>query len=218
MSFKMNVLLKSLPDLMEGLKVTVAMSCIAIVLCIIWGILVGSVVFRNVKVIGPILRAYVLFFRETPLLVQLYFIFYGSATLGFGIPAVVCGVIGLVLNDGAFIAEIIRGGLQSIDKGQWEASYSLAFSPYKTMRYFILPQAWKKVLDSTMNMVSIIIKDTSLLMWITITELTYKAQMINIHKFEPVTAFVTAGVIYFVLFLIVQCIRALLERKGKRSA
>jgi polar amino acid transport system permease protein len=216
MAFNLSVLINALPDLMDGLKVTVIASILAIIASVTWGILIGVVVYRNPKVIGPICKSYVIFFRETPLLVQLYFIFYGLAYLHLGLPAIAYGIIGLMLNDGAYIAEIVRGGLQGIDKGQWEASYSLGFSYTKTLWFFILPQAIRSVLDSILNMLSIIIKDTSLLMWITITELTYQAQMINIHQFDPVTAFLTAAVLYFILFLIVQGARKLLERKVEK--
>ena len=127
----------------------------------------------------------------------------------------VIGIMALVLNDGAFVAEIVRGGLQSIEKGQEEAAYTLGFSRLQTLIYFLLPQTIRKVQDSIMNMVSIIIKDTSLLMWITITELTYAAQRVNSKYYEPVTAFLIAAVLYFAMFLLVQLIRILMDRRGR---
>ena len=124
------------------------------------------------------------------------------------------GVIALVLNDGAFVAEIVRGGLQSIDAGQSEAAYALGFSKFHTMIYCLIPQALKKVLDSLINMISIIIKDTSMLMWITICELTYQCNQVNIYSFNPVTSYLVGAGIYLILFLIVQGIRRVVRAKN----
>lgn len=213
MSFNWRVFGEYLPDFLSATAVTVRYAVIAIGLAIIWGIIIGSINFRRVKGVWRITSAYVCFFRETPLLVQIYFLFYGLARL-MTVNAGVIGVLALVLNDGAFIAEIVRGGLQSIDKGQEEAAYSLGFSKVQTLLYFLIPQAIGKVKDSIMNMVAIIIKDTSLLMWITITELTYMAHRVNSKTYQPVTAYVTAAVIYLILFLIVQGLEKLWDRRS----
>ena len=119
-----------------------------------------------------------------------------------------------MLNDGAFIAEIIRGALQSLDKGQEEAASSLGFSKIQTLVYFLIPQAVRQSQDSIMNMVAIIIKDTSLLMWITIIELTAMAHTVNSKFYQPLTAYLMAGVIYMILYLIIQMIKKLMDRKA----
>ena len=216
MSFNWRVFEATLPDFLNAAAVTVKYAVIAIILATIWGIITGSITFRRVKGIWRITSAYVCFFRETPLLVQIYFLFYGLARL-MTVNAGVIGVIALVLNDGAFIAEIVRGGLQSIDKGQEEASCAMGFSKLQTLVYFLIPQAFSKVKDSIMNMVSIIIKDTSLLMWITITELTYMAHRVNSKYYQPMTAYLTAAAIYMILSLLVQGIRKLLARRSKKQ-
>lgn len=214
MSFNFRILTETWGLYCDGLLTTVKFGIIAIIITVLWGIVVGAVTFRKPAGIGPVAKAYVSFFRETPLLVQLYFLFFGLSRIMPVSPAVI-GVIALVLNDGAFIAEIIRGGLQSIEKGQEEAACTLGFSKFQTLLYFLLPQTVRKVQDSIMNMVSIIIKDTSLLMWITITELTYVAQRVNSKYYEPITAFLIAAVLYFAMFLLVQLIRILLDRRAK---
>lgn len=217
MEFKFYVLKATLPYFMEGLLVTIKFATIAVILAILWGIFIGIINYYRIKLFSPICKWYVIFFRETPLLVHMYLIFYGLAQIGLAIPASVAGIIALVLNDGAFIAEIIRGGLQSIEKGQTEAAKSLSFTTIQTLRYFLLPQAWKKVIDSIMGMVSIILKDTSLLTLITIGELTFVAQKINAQRFEPITAFLTAGVIYFSLFMIIQGMRNLIKVMRRKN-
>ena len=150
------------------------------------------------------------------MLVQIYFLFFGLNRL-IPVNAGVIGVAALVLNDGAFIAEIVRGGLQSISKGQSEAAYSLGFSNLQTLVYFLIPQAVKKVQDSIMNMVAIIIKDTSLLMWITITELTYMAHRVNSKYYQPLTAYLVAAAIYMIMFLAVQVIKKIIDRRSQNK-
>lgn len=219
MSFDWSIVVKYWPRFWSGTLLTLKYAAIAIVIAVVWGIVMGAISFRKPKVFGPIVRAYICFFRETPLLVQIYFLFYGVSRF-VSVPAGAMGVIALVLNDGAFIAEIVRGGLQSIDIGQSEAAYTLGFNKFQTMIYFLIPQALKKVLDSIINMLSIIIKDTSMLMWITICELTYQCNQINNYSFNPITSYLVGGVIYLILFLIVQGVRKLVNMKsnGTRRA
>ena len=216
MAFNWSILVQYWPRFLSGTLTTVKYAAIAIVFAIIWGVLIGSITYRNPKVFGPILKGYVTFFRETPLLVQIYFLFYGVSRF-VEVSAGMMGVIALVLNDGAFIAEIIRGGLQSIDKGQSEAASSLGFTRIQTLRYFLLPQAWQKVVDSVINMLSIIIKDTSFLMWITICELTYECNQVNIYSYNPTTAYLVGAAIYLALFLLVQGVRKLVMKNYKRE-
>ena len=215
MEFNWRVFEETLPDFLNATAVTIRYAAIAIVLAIIWGIIIGSINYRKVKGIWRVTSAYVCFFRETPLLVQIYFLFFGLARL-MEVNAGVIGVLALVLNDGAFIAEIVRGGLQSIDKGQEEAAYAMGFSKLQTLVHFLIPQAMRKVQDSIMNMVSIIIKDTSLLMWITITELTYMAHRVNSKYWQPMTAYLTAAAIYMIIYLAVMGIKKLLDRRSMK--
>lgn len=210
-----SVIVKYWSRFWSGTLLTLEYSVIAIAIALVWGVLVGAISYRKPPIIGQIAKGYVCFFRETPLLVQLYFLFYGISRY-VSVSAGMIGVIALVLNDGAFIAEIVRGGLQSLDPGQREAALSLGFSEFQTMIYFLIPQAWKKVLDSLINMMSIIIKDTSMLMWITICELTYQCNQVNIYSFEPITAYMFGAAVYLVLFLLVQGIRKLVKMKNAK--
>lgn len=209
------VIVRYWPRLWSGLQLTLFYSAIAIIIAIIWGVIIGAISYRKPPVIGLIARAYVSFFRETPLLVQLYFLFYGVSRY-LPVSAGVIGVTALVLNDGAFIAEIVRGGLQSLDPGQREAALSLGFNEFQTMIFFLIPQAWKKVLDSLINMMSIIIKDTSMLMWITITELTYQSNQVNIYSFDPISAYMFGALVYLALFLVVQGVRTTIKMRNDR--
>ena len=213
MSFNWNIVVKYWPRFWSGTLLTLKYAAVAIVIATIWGVLMGCISYRKPRILGNIVRAYICFFRETPLLVQIYFLFYGVSRY-VAVPAGVMGVVALVLNDGAFIAEIIRGGLQSIEIGQSEAAYTLGFNKFQTMIYFLIPQAWNKVLDSVINMFSIIIKDTSMLMWITICELTYQCNQINNYSFNPITSYLVGGGIYLILFFIVQGIRKIVSMRN----
>ena len=217
MSFKFYILKAALTRFLDGVRVTLSYTVVAVALAIVWGVLIGSIIHWRIPVLSRVTRWYVTFFRETPLLVQMYVIFYGLPQIGVLWSASVCGVLALVLNDGAFIAEIIRGGLQSIDKGQSEAASSLGFTRLQAWWYFILPQAWKKVMESIIGMISIILKDTSLLAMITITELTSVAQKVNSQRFEPTTAFLTAAILYFLMFLIVEGIKTIVISRRRRN-
>lgn len=212
MSFDWSILKDSWGLYYSGLLTTIKFGIIAIILTVLWGIVIGAINFRKPAGIRIVTTAYVSFFRETPLLVQMYFLFFGLSRI-MPVSAAVIGVMALVLNDGAFVAEIVRGGLQSIEKGQEEAAYTLGFTKIQTLLYFLIPQTLHKVQDSIINMVSVVIKDTSLLMWITITELTYSAQRVNSKYYEPITAYLIAAVLYFAMFLLVQLIRILLDRR-----
>lgn len=216
MSFKWSIVVQYWPRFWSGTLLTMKYAAIAIVIAVIWGVLMGAVSYRNPKVLGPITKAYICFFRETPLLVQIYFLFYGVSRY-MTVSAGMMGVVALVLNDGAFIAEIVRGGLQSIETGQSEAAYTLGFNRFQTMIYFLIPQALKKVIDSVINMLSIIIKDTSMLMWITICELTFQCNQINNYSFNPITSYLVGGAIYLFFFLVVQGIRRLVSMKNSEG-
>lgn len=213
MDFKLYVLQESLPFLMKGLLITLLYTSIAVILAIIWGLLIGTFMYEKIPVLGRVCSWYVTFFRETPLLVQMYVIFYGFPQIGITLSAPICAVLVLVLNDGSFLAEIFRGGLQSIEAGQSEASKSLGFSRLQTWWFFLLPQTLKKVLESVIGMISIILKDTSLLALITIGELTSAAQRINSKWFEPTTVFVTAAILYFLVFLVIEEIKKIIMKR-----
>ena len=198
MSFNLRVFRTTLPDFLNASLVTLEYAIIAIIIAILWGIIIGSVNYRKVKGIWRVTSAYVCFFRETPLLVQIYFLFFGLNRL-IPVNAGVIGVAALVLNDGAFIAEIVRGGLQSISKGQSEAAYSLGFSNLQTLVYFLIPQAVTKVQDSV------------------ITELTYMAHRVNSKYYQPLTAYLVAAAIYMIMFLAVQGIKKLMDRRSQNK-
>ena len=211
----------------------VAFTCIISVLGVIMGLIVGSLLALArtyckkgpTRILGWFATAYIELFRNTPYLLWIFICVVFCPCPGFfarkmfGLTSVEMkllfkAALALILFNSSVIAEIVRGGLQSIDAGQSEAAYALGFSKFQTMIYFLIPQALKKVLDSLINMISIIIKDTSMLMWITICELTYQCNQVNIYSCNPVTSYLVGAGIYLILFLIVQGIRRIVKAKN----
>ena len=170
----------------------------------LFGILVGLVLIAGQRTpLAPVRWAasvYISFIRGTPLLVQIFFVYYAlPGLLGFNLQPFAAGVLALSLNSGAFVTEILRGGLSGISTGQWDAAQSLGLSRYKTWRYAILPQLFFRILPPLTNEFTMVVKATPLLSVITVVELTRTAQHVMHQTFRPVEAFLVAAVIYFVM-------------------
>ncbi len=154
-------------------------------------------------------------FRNTPMLVQILLLFYGVFPMLdlSHVEAIVVGIIALGLNSGAYLGEIFRGGIQSIDRGQREAALSLGMSEYQSMRYIVLPQALTNALPALGNEFVTLIKDSSLLSVIAVNELTQRAQLVGGRKYEYFTMIFGAGIIYFIICFSLSRYLARLEKK-----
>ena len=212
MSFDWSIVVAYWPRFWSGTLLTLKYAAIAIVIAMVWGILIGALSFRKPKILGPIVRAYICFFRETPLLVQLYFLFYGVSRY-VSVSAGMMGVIALVLNDGAFVAEIVRGGIISIDKGQFEGAMSIGMTHSQTMFKVIIPQVMRNILPSVSNEFVINIKDTSVLNVIGVTELYYMAGVIKRINLQTFQVYTVICVLYFILTFTVTRLLRLAEKK-----
>lgn len=164
------------------------------------------------KVINFLLSAYVEIIRGTPMLVQALIIHY-SLFVKIGIPSLLSAIIIISFNTGAYMAEIVRGGIMSIDKGQFEGAHAVGMSHFQTMRHVILPQAIKNIMPSIGNEFVVNIKDSSVLSVIAITELMFIAKQAGGAYAKFVPAYVICAVIYFVLTFTVTRILRLLEKK-----
>lgn len=215
MRFDWHVLVRYYPILLDGLRVTIEYTAIALVLCLALGIVIGTLRSQRIRYLDSVLRAYTTFFRETPLLAQLYFMFYALPHLGIYISAPVSGILAIVLNDGAFITEMVRGGIQGVPGEQVQAAQSLAMSKTQVLRFVVLPQALRSVLPSILGQASYILKDTSLLTLIAIRELTGAAEYINNMLYEPGTAFFSAAILYIGAFYIITLLASRLKGKGR---
>ena len=208
-------LLKStFPLLMAGVKMTLILTVVSIVIALALGIVFGLLRVSRSIWLRAIGTTYVDIFRGTPLLVQAFFIYFGvPSALGFQMSAITAGIITLSLNAGAYMTEIVRGGIQSVDKGQMEASRSLGIGYLPTMRKVILPQAIRTMIPSYINQFVITLKDTSILSVIGIAELTQTGRIIIAGNFQSFKMWLIIGIIYFIVIMALTKLSDRLERK-----
>jgi polar amino acid transport system permease protein len=210
--FKFAILIDAYPLLLEGLLVTVKISMLAFIFALLVGIVVG-VSRSNSKKLNRLFSPYVEVFRGTPLLIQLFFIYYGLPSLGLKMNNYTAGVIGLALNGGAYISEIIRGALYSVERGQQEAAYSLGLSWLQSMMYIIIPQAIRVAIPPLVNSLSATIKESSLVSVLAITELTRVSQLVYTRTFRAFEVYLAVGALYFIMIYFASYLSKYLERK-----
>ncbi|HPO03600.1 MAG TPA: amino acid ABC transporter permease [Treponemataceae bacterium] len=210
-----------------GAKNTILLAFLAV----IFGVMIGLIlaVFRvgknrPLRFLGT---AYVEFIRGTPLLVQLFIVYYGLQAIGIRFPDspfmnsllginfadFMAGVITMGINSGAYVCEIFRSGIQSVDKGQSEAARSLGMSYAKTMRHIVIPQAVRNVLPTLGNEFVVVIKESSIVSVIGIAELMYKANTVRGNTFQPFEALLIAALVYFLLTFPLSKFLARVERR-----
>jgi His/Glu/Gln/Arg/opine family amino acid ABC transporter permease subunit len=177
-SFDWAAIWYGVPYMLKGTLVTLEISASAMVLSSITGILMGLVSVSTMRVPKAIIRAYVYFVRGTPALVQIFLVYFALPRIGFEFSAFWSGVVALAFNSAGFIAEIMRAGLQSIDAGQTEAALSIGMTERQGILFILLPQSLRRVTPPLTNELITLVKSSSLLSVISITELTRSAQLI----------------------------------------
>ncbi|MET0185761.1 MAG: amino acid ABC transporter permease [Achromobacter sp.] len=199
--------------ILEAAKWTLALSAIAFV----GGAIVGLAVALSRTSTSKLLRAaatlFIQIFQGTPLLLQLFLIFFGAPIVGLDINPWIAASVALILNSGAFLGEIWRGCIQAIPRGQWEAAEALSLSYRARMRDVILPQAFKIAVPPTVGYLVQIIKGTSLAAIIGFTEITRAGQIINNATFQPLLVFSVVAAIYFALCWPLSLLAAWMERR-----
>lgn len=189
-----------LPQLLRGAWVTVEITSVALVLGCALGLLVGIGRLKpQRRIVYGICTAYVAAIRGTPLLVQLFILFFGLPQFGILLPAFFCGVIGLGIYSGAYVSEIVRGSIQSIDRGQMEAARSLGMSYGKAMRNIVLPQALVRMIPPLGNEFIALIKNSALVSLLTIHDLMHEGQKIISVSYRSLEVYLAVAVMYFVL-------------------
>ncbi|MGI8386385.1 amino acid ABC transporter permease [Robertmurraya sp. P23] len=218
------IIAENWPMFLRGAGLTLLIALIGTIFGAMIGLLAG--VIRTIpvpergakkillKVINLILSIYIEFFRGTPMIVQAMVIFYGSA-LAFGIDmnVFVAAIFVVSINTGAYMAEIVRGGIVSIEKGQFEAAHAIGMNHLQTMWNVVLPQVIRNILPATGNQFVINIKDTSVLNVISVTELFFVTKSISGNNFRYFESFFVACLIYFVMTFIVTRILLYIEKK-----
>lgn len=200
--------------LLTGLKYTVLLSVTAILISVVVGLLVALPGLSENRYLRGFNRVYVEFVRAVPILVLILWVYYGLPQLmGIAIGVFWAGVIALALSDSAFEAEIFRAGIQSIDRGQYEASHSISLNYADTMRFVILPQAIRRILPALGNQLVYMLKMSSLVSVIGMQELTRKANELVVTEYRPLEIYTVLVLEYLVLILIVSAMVRWLERR-----
>lgn len=211
---------RAVPHLLTGALTTMWITALAVSLGVLIGAFVGLARLSQKRLLRTIAGFYVDFLRGTPLLVQIFIIYLGipnllNALLGHQVPinVYVAGIAACGLNSGAYVAEIVRAGIQSIDRGQTEAARSLGMTSWQTMRYVVLPQAFKRIIPPLGNEFIAMLKDTSLLSVIGIEELTRKGQLFIAVTFAPFPVYTGVLLMYLAMTLSISRFVSMLERR-----
>jgi len=210
-----SVAVKYWPALMSGLWLTILATLVALVAAFVLGIVFGFGRISGFFLFRWLATAYVFVFRGTPILVQAFFVFFAIPQLfpGLTFNPFVAGAITLSLNTGAYMTEIIRGGIQAVDPGQNEASRSLGLGHWKTMQKVVLPQAFRIMIPSFVNQGIITLKDTSLISVIGLAELTFQSRQIIASTYLSAQVLTIVALIYFVVITLLTLLANRLERK-----
>jgi len=197
-----------------AIGITLKIGIFSFISAVIIAIIVGSLRARKSSKIGSfLLSAYVEFFRGTPLLVQLFVVYYGLPSFGIRMDPILASIITMGLNSGAYLSESVRAAILSVDKGQYEAASILGFTSFQTTMHIVLPQALRIAIPSFMNGFSSIIKETSLVSVLPIIELTKLGNQIYAKTYRPFEIYISLAIIYFILTYFVTFFARWMERK-----
>ena len=211
--FNLRIIWEYMPFFLEGLRNTFLISIVSIFLALILGILACAGRLSRRKLLRGIAIVYIESIRSTPLLVQIYFFYFGLPTLGIRIPELQTGILALMLNSGAYIAEIVRAGITSVEIGQIEAGISSGLNYFQRMRFIVLPQALGVTVPPLLGQSIVLVKDSALLSLISVLELTRCGQTLTSERFMPSEAFFTVAFFYLCIYF---CLKTLADWSQKR--
>jgi len=205
-----------LPMVKAGILFTVPLTLISFFLGLILALLTALARISGVKPLDAVARFYVWVIRGTPLLVQLFIIFYGLPSVGVTIDPLTSAIIGFTISVGAYNSEVIRAAILSIPKGQWEAGYSIGMSYAQALKRIILPQATRVSVPPLSNSFISLVKDTSLAATITVTEMFRVAQQITSTTYEPLVLYCVAALIYLMFSTVLSEAQGRMEKRFDR--
>jgi len=197
----------------SGLLMTLKLTFLAVTIGVILGLIVALIKMSSIKPISFIGASYVEIIRGTPLLVQLLLIYNGLMQFGIDIPAFTAGVFALAINSAAYVAEIIRAGIQAVDPGQNEAARSLGMTHAMAMRYVIIPQAIKNILPALGNEFIVMLKESAIVSVIGFADLTRQADIIQSITYKYFEPYIIIAAIYFVMTFIFSRLLGIFERR-----
>ncbi|WP_164491669.1 amino acid ABC transporter permease [Staphylospora marina] len=217
--FDPELAVREAPYILGGLPHVVWISLLTMALGLILGLIVALCRMSDRVWLRVPARVYISVIRGTPLLVQLFILYFGLPVIGVTLTPLFAGIIGLALNVGGYAAETIRGAILSIPRGQWEAAYSLNMTTRQALRRVVLPQAARVALPSLANTFLSLVKDTSLLAMITVNEMFYRAKIIGGRTFDYMTVYIEVAFFYWVICTLLAMLQERLERRyGRHTA
>ena len=209
-----SVLWEALPRILSaGLTMTIPLTLVSFTLAMVLAVAVALVQYARVPVLSQLARFYIWVIRGTPLLVQLFIIFYGLPSVGIMLDAFPAAVIAFAINEGAYCAETMRGALESVPQGQLEAGYCVGMSWWQIMRRIVLPQAMRTAFPPLSNSLIAMVKDTSLAANITVTEMFMATQKLVAYYYEPMALYIEVGVIYLIFSTVLTWVQRWGEKK-----
>ncbi|MBE6080924.1 MAG: ABC transporter permease subunit [Veillonella sp.] len=214
MSFDWSLIWDNIPILLQGAVITIQITVMAVGCGFFIGMIAALANLSRFKIVRLLVKCYVELFRGTPLLVQIFMIYFAlPMVIGQSINPYVAAVTACSINSGAYVSEIFRAGIQSIDKGQMEAGRSLGLTWAQTMRYIVMPQAFKAIIPPLGNEFIAMMKDTSLVSVIGFEELTRRGQLIIARTYGSFEIWTAVAIIYLVMTLSISQLVAFLERR-----
>ena len=218
-----NILVDSFPKLLRyGVEVTIPLTILSFLLALVVAVIVALIQYANVKVLRQLCRFYIWIIRGTPLLVQLYLVFYGLPSVGVVIDAFPAAVLVLGFNEAAYMAETMRGALESVSRGQMEAGYCVGMNYVQIMMHVVLPQAFRTAFPALGNSMIAMLKETSMAATITVMEMFRQAQVINGRVYESLALYGEVAVIYLIFCTVLSWVQRFGEKRlatygGNRS-
>lgn len=198
-----------------ALKITIEIGVAGFILATLISVIVGCCRSRKMpRVIEIILSIYVEIFRGTPLLVQLFFVYYGMPSLGLRVPPLTAAIVTMGFNSGSYLSENVRASIMAIDKGQYEAAHMLGYNSLQTNIHIVLPQAMRIAIPAFMNGFSSIIKETSIVSVLPVIELTKLGNQVYARTYHPFEIYIILGIVYFVLTFSLTFFAKWLERRA----
>lgn len=214
MAFNLDHLIANMPRLLEATLINLRLALLIVALSLVLGTVLTVLRSLKIRPINIVIDVLISFVRGTPLLIQIFLFFYALPAVGIDLGPQTAGVLAISINSAAFITEIMRGSLPTIDPGHIEAATALGLSPAMIWAFVILPQLFRKVLPSLVNEATIVVKGTALLSVITVVEVLRTAQQIGSASFRPFETLVGAALCFLALNLLVGFVGQLLERRN----
>ncbi len=212
----MDIVLNALPLLLKAALITIFLAVISMAIGLVIGLFIALARISKNKVFYNLSTFYVSIIRGTPVLVQIFLVYFGLPQIGISLGAMTSGIIALSINTSAYLSESFRAAIMSVDKGQSEAAHSLGMTYSQSMRRIILPQSIRTALPTVGNTYIGLLKETSLVSVITVTELLYQTSLVIAKTFQPLTLYITVAVIYWIICTIFNVLLNKLEKRASR--